>query len=577
MNDKNTFLMEVRNAEFFNGTLATETPVDRNGVDEVLLISPKTVELHTKDVPLLDNHNQGRQIGIVEQIQVVGKKLIGRIRFATDKYSQEIMEDVKEGIRQNLSIGYQVLSHYYDEGKKYVDRFKVLEASVVSIPADANSGFGRDLDSNYSFRTINFNFKETNNMNDEKLSRSERKAEASLREEISEIIALGNKHGKEDLAQRYISEGKGITEFRSALLDSIASKPLETPSFSDGAGFTRKAPAFNKIGNQDYSIARAIESLDDPSKRGLEWEISQDLERTQKKSSPNSILIDTRTMTSGTAGANTIQTNVSANIQDFIQAQMVTMNTNPQVFNGNVGDLLIPVGSSASGATILATDGTTQADITTPTLTNKTLSPTRIADVVPLSYGFLQQSTPDVEGYVRRLIADTFAAKMDEQILVGTGSGGQVQGILGTSGINAVSNGGTEVDYDNFLSALSELGADNVDLTNLSFIVPSSNVDNLASTVKFTSTASPLLDLKAEQGGKIGEIMGYPVYATSQLTADNYLVGDFSHLAVANWGGLEISKNDFYDDRRFICSINAIMSFDSAVLQPTAFCKITKA
>ena len=249
-------------------------------------------------------------------------------------------------------------------------------------------------------------------MNDEKLSRSERKAEASLREEISEIIALGKQHGKDDLAQRYISEGKSITEFRSALLDSIASQPLNTPSFSDGAGFsTRKAPAFNKIGKQDYSIARAIESLDDPSKRGLEWEISQDLERTQKKSSPNSILIDTRTMTSGTAGANTIQTNVSANIQDFIQAQMVTMNTNPQVFNGNVGDLLIPVGSSASGATILATDGTTQSAETTPTLTNKTLSPTRIADVVPLSYGFLQQSTPDVEGYVRRLIANTFAAK----------------------------------------------------------------------------------------------------------------------------------------------------------------------
>ena len=310
MNDKNTFLMEVRNAEFFNGTLATETPVDRNGIDEILLISPKTVELHTKDVPLLDNHNQGRQIGIVEQIQVVGKKLIGRIRFATDKYSQEIMNDVKEGIRQNLSIGYQVLSHYYDEGKKYVDRFKVLEASVVSIPADSNSGFGRSSDSNYSFRTINFNYR--NKQNERWKIIKVKKSWSFFKEEISEIIALGKQHGKDDLAQRYISEGKSVTEFRSALLDSIASQPLNTPSFSDGAGFsTRKAPAFNKIGKQDYSIARAIESLDDPSKRGLEWEISQDLERTQKKSSPNSILIDTRTMTSGTAGANTIQTNVS--------------------------------------------------------------------------------------------------------------------------------------------------------------------------------------------------------------------------------------------------------------------------
>ena len=33
---------------------------------------------------------------------------------------------------------------------------------------------------------------------------------------------------------------------------------------------------------------------------------------------------------------------------------------------------------------------------------------------------------------------------MDEQIFAGSGSSGNVQGIIGTSGINAVSNGGTK-------------------------------------------------------------------------------------------------------------------------------------
>jgi HK97 family phage major capsid protein len=252
-------------------------------------------------------------------------------------------------------------------------------------------------------------------------------------------------------------------------------------------------------------------------------------------------------------------------------------NVNAQRFQGIVGDLLIPIGSSASGATVIATDGTTQAAETTPTLTSKTLSPTRIADVIPMSYGLLQQSSPDVENYIRRLIGNTFAGSFDDQIMGGSGTGGNVLGILNTTGINVVSNGGTEVTFANFLDAISKLGEDNIDITNLRIICNPANVDNLVTAVKYASTASPVLDMKAEDGGKIGELLGYPVYASSKLAVDTYIMGDFSQLAIAQWGGLEISKNDFYDDRRFIASLNAIMSFDSKVLQPTAMCKITKA
>jgi hypothetical protein len=166
---------------------------------------------------------------------------------------------------------------------------------------------------------------------------------------------------------------------------------------------------------------------------------------------------------------------------------------------------------------------------------------------------------------------------MDEQIFAGSGSSGNVQGIIGTSGINAVSNGGSEVTFANFLSAISELGADAVDLSNLKLIVNPSNIDNLVSSVKYTSTASPILEMKAEADGRVGTFNGYPVFASNAVTADNYILGDFRELAIASWGGIEISKNDFYDDRRFISSLNAIMSFDSGLLEPKAMCKITKA
>jgi HK97 family phage major capsid protein/HK97 family phage prohead protease len=556
MNNKQpTFLMEVRQAEFYEGTIATDTPVMREGgEEEILVMHPQNIELHTKDLPLLENHDHSKQIGVVEDIRFVGKKLMAKIRFASDEHSQTLRQDVDDKIRQNLSIGYRILDYFYENGKKMVNKFSIFEVSLVPIPADQNSGIGRTSNLNYSVRNIEFK------KGKEMTTRKER-------QEVSEIIALGDMHNLSAEAREYVENGNSLEQFRAFVLDNISNdEPLPINT----------APAFVQQ-KEEYSVLRALQGIDDASKRGYEWEISKDLERSMPKNNPNSVILDTRTMTSGTAGANTIQTNVQSNIHDFMQQKSVAMNLGATTFGNNVGDLEVPLGTSASGATVLATDGTTQSGETTPTLSKLTLSPTRIADVVPLSYGFLQQSTPDVEAYVRRLIAQTFAKVMDEQIMAGSGSSGNVQGILGTSGINAVSNGGTEVTFANFVSAISELGADAVDLSNLKLIVNPANLDNLVTAVKYASTDSPILDMKAEADGRIGTFNGYPVFVTNAVTVDNYIMGDFRELAIASWGGIEISKNDFYDDRRFISSLNAIMSFDSGLLEPKAMCKITKA
>ena len=172
-NKQPVFVMEVRDAKFYEGTLATDTPVDRYGQDEILVMHPKSIELHTKEIPLLENHDPNKQIGIVESIKLVGKKLMGQIRFANDEYSKMLEQDVEDKIRQNLSIGYKVLDYFFENGKKYVNKFRIHEVSLVPIPADANSGFGRamNLDDSYKIRKIHL--KENNKM-EESISRNEK-------------------------------------------------------------------------------------------------------------------------------------------------------------------------------------------------------------------------------------------------------------------------------------------------------------------------------------------------------------------------------------------------------------------
>ena len=558
MNNEQTVELEVRGTDSYEAVISSEYPVLRGEYEEVLIHSPESIDDSRFPLPLLINHNPENQIGVVENIRLEDKKLVGEVRFTNDDLGKMYEEDVIDKVRNNLSIGYQVIKSAIRDGIKEVSEFLIHEVSIVPVPADPNA----------TFRATEFNnfFTRNMNMEEQKLSRSEAKR---LREEIVEIRALGSKHNLSDMADDFIANGNSLEQFRSALLEKITnSEPLDTP---DVASYVRN------IRQPEYSVVRAIQGIEDVSKRGYEWELSEELERSMPKTNPNSVILDLRTMTSAGAGASTIQTTVDQSIQDFIQAKSVMANVNAQRFNGLVGDLQIPIGSSASGATVIATDGTTQSAETTPTLTSKTLSPTRIADVIPLSYGLLQQSSPDVESYIRRLIGNTFANTFDDQIIGGSGTGGNVEGILNTTGINTVSNGGTEVTFANWVSAISELGADNIDLSNLRIICIPANIDNLVTAVKYSSTASPILDMKAEDGGKIGEVLGYPVFATTKISADNYLIGDFSQLAIANWGGLEIAKNDFYDDRRFISSLNAIMSFDAKVLQATAMCHITKA
>ena len=563
MNKTNNVELEIRGTKSYEAVISTEFPVKRDEVDEVLVHTEEAIDFSRFPLPLLVNHNINNQIGVVENPRLQDGELLADIRFTNDELGKQYEEDVMDKVRNNLSIGYSVIKSKIEDGIKRVTNFLIYETSIVPVPADPNATFrNSNLETILNFYTRNMN------MEDKKLSRSEAK---NIREEISEIRALGKRHDLSDLADTYIENGNSIEQFRGAVLDNIKTDaPLPVGN----------APAFLQQ-PKGYSVLRALEGIDDVTKRGYEWEVSKDLERSMPKSNPNSVILDTRTMNSGTAGANTIQNTVSANIHDFMQQKSVALSLGATTFNGNVGNLEIPVMTSASGASIITTDGTTQASETTPTMSKLTLAPTRIADVIPLSYGFLQQSTPDVEEHVRRLMAMTFAKTMDEQIMAGSGSSGQVQGIIGTTGINAVSNSGSEVTFSNFVGAISELGADAVDLSNLKMIINPANIDNLVTSVKYGSGASasvsPILDMDAKEDGRIGTFNGYPVFSTTACTADTYILGDFKELAIAYWGGIEISKNDFFDDRRFISSLNAIMTFDSGLMEPKAMCKITKA
>src|ERR1700690_2401488 len=93
---------------------SSETPVSRSDdelgdFEEILSHANGDVDLTRmlKSAPLLVNHNQDDQVGVIESA-LIGEDKVGRavVRFGTSARAEEIYNDVKNGIRQHVSVGY---------------------------------------------------------------------------------------------------------------------------------------------------------------------------------------------------------------------------------------------------------------------------------------------------------------------------------------------------------------------------------------------------------------------------------------------------------------------------------------
>ena len=563
MNNKQpTFLMEIREAEFYEGTIATETPVMRqNGEEEILVMHPTNVELHTKDLPLLENHDHSKQIGVVENIRFVGKKLMAKIRFANDEYSQTLKQDVDDKIRSNLSIGYRILDYFYENGKKMVNKFSIHEVSLVPIPADANSGIGRNSDLSYSVRNIEF-----------KKGKEMKTTTRSERQEVAEIVALGNQHNMSDVAQTYIENGNSLEQFRAYVLENICTdKPLPET----------KAPAFNKGHKEEYSVLNALKGCLDPKHRGFEFEVSKDLQRTQPLKNEHGVIIPLeqlgqRTMTVGNLAGNVSDISDAGKLIPFVQRKGLYQSMGVTTFSDMSSDVKIPRGTSAVTIGFDNLDGTDTIAESTPTMNSVSMSPTSLTGLVVLSHKLVQQSSVDMENYIRNLMGDSVANKIDLAVIHGSGSSNQPTGMLNATGINTETYS-SAIAYADLANALSTLATDSIPLNGLSWVVNPAEYATLQVKDKGTDTGQFLLEagFNANDINQVGTMLGYPCYVSEHVPAGEVLLTRGQHSALGFFGGLELDVDPYHSFSTGDIGIRVIQDLDFQVLNANSICKIS--
>ncbi len=139
-------------------SFSSEEPYERWFGLEILDHAPEAVDLQRINEIgcLLFNHNRDAVIGKVNRAWLEGSRGMAEVEFDTDEQSEIIFQKVKSGTLKGVSVGYRIDSlEEVQAGKTSTDgrftgpceiarKWWPFEISIVSVPADATVGVGRE-------------------------------------------------------------------------------------------------------------------------------------------------------------------------------------------------------------------------------------------------------------------------------------------------------------------------------------------------------------------------------------------------------------------------------------------------
>jgi len=202
---------------------------------------------------------------------------------------------------------------------------------------------------------------------------------------------------------------------------------------------------------------------------------------------------------------------------------------------GLVGDQSIPRRTAGATAAFVSAENANAANSETQ-FDNVTMTPKDMAFYVDVSRRLTQQGTPAIEGLIRSDAAVAFGLGIDNAVFYGSGSSGQPQGIDGATGVDDPTITAGAPTYAQMRAQMKDMIAANA-ANNLTYIISPDTWDVLGSTPKQGSGVEGNFILNEDRN----TILGRPYVVSTQLAADDFVLGNFSDVLLGEWSGVEIN------------------------------------
>lgn len=606
---------------------ASETPYERWWGVEVLdctLASMRTSRLRS-GANLLCDHDTRDVIGVVESVEIGTDKVVRAVvRFGKSVRAEEVWQDVRDGIRRNVSVGYMIHEAILESTKDGVETYRVTdwepyEISLVSVPADASVGVGRSAVPEQRGAKVKVEV-EIEVGDDNEAPETETEDQAATGTSLmpaadaertktptvitpsikgpkmnDQVVVIERNHASEitkiaatipggaELAMKSIQAGHTVEQFQAEALRSISTKPVPTADI----GMSEKEV-------KQFSMLRAINALANPTDAAaqraaaFERECSDASAKVMGKSArglfiPNDVQKRDLLVGTATAGGNTVATDLlSGSFIDILRNAMVINGLGARMMTGLVGQVAIPKQTGSATAYWVAENAAVTES--QQTFGQVTMTPKTVGGYTDISRRLLLQSSIAVESLVQTDLATVLGLAIQQAAINGSGASNQPSGLLTLLTSPAVVGGtnGAAPTWANIVALETAIASANADVGTMGYLINAKTRGKLKSTEKFTtSNGQPIF----EQGTT--PLNGYSAAVTNAMPSNgtkgtgtnlsSILFGNWADLMIGMWGSLDLMVDPYSGSTAGTVRVVALQDVDVAVRNIESFASMVDA
>lgn len=259
------------------------------------------------------------------------------------------------------------------------------------------------------------------------------------------------------------------------------------------------------------------------------------------------------TITVASEGEDTVATDLY-DILEPLRAKNVLVQAGAKFLTGLVGDVQVPV---MAGGNVTWEGETSNASDAGTSFSSVKLSPKRLTAYVDISKQFLAQDSKSAEALIRQDLINAINSKLESTIL-GNASGSTTQ----PAGLFY----GEDVNKITAFSAVTNLEAD---IEDANVIGECKYIMSNKAKAAFRNMPKSAKSTELVMQG--GQIDGTPVLNTSHVPNQGVIYGDWSNLAIGQWGGIDLTVDPYTKAAAGQVRLVINAYFDAKPLRTSAF------
>lgn len=586
--------VEKREAEF---SFSSEYEVRRYWGVEVLGHLPEEVDLTrlNNGGAFLEMHNPWDQRGVVVSAWLGDdKRCYCRVRLSRSEAGEELLNDMADGIRTQVSVGYRIHEAVLikqEDGEEYyrVTKWEPTEVSSVSIAADPTVGAGRSETqpqpaapkNRYPINIRGESAMDEDQNTNEPTQETPPAPAAQTRvapavpaqpaapatpapeqrdgmTDAQKIAKTAQEYGAVDFGSRAIAEGQTFDQFRDGLMKELHGRKNDEQAQSTALDLDLPEADLKR-----YSLINVVRGLATGNLKKHaphELEISNLIaERSDKEAQGLHVPYDAlgygmRQQAAGAVGkgAELVATELHSELFiDSLRATTVMGKAGARVLTGLVGNLDIPKKTGTATFYWVDEDGEpSESDLTFGTVQ---MSPRTVCAAVPITRRMVLQSSMGIENMVRSDLLLGLAEALDQESL---------DTILAAAGIGAVDMTGG-IDWAKVVELETDVEEANAASDVMHYMVRPSMKGKMKTTEKAAGTAQYLWASNT--------VNGYPAMSTTRMPPNDILFGDFSQLMLGLWGSVDLTVDKSTKAASGGLVLRIFQDADTAIRQEGAF------